>query len=321
MGVKLAFLGAGNIAEFHAQSAAAAGFVLAGVASKPGSSRAARFGSKHQFKRIFFDEDELFRSNDWDALVICSSHETLLPAVKRALKDGRPALVEKPVALQSSELVSLEDVPTEKISVAFNRRFYPSVERAKMFFATLDNAIVTLEIPETVSQTAAKGDPYRQVRTNSVHMLDLLSYIVGGFSLSPRRGNFENLGPKGSFLFANSWRNDIIMVKAAWNSPSNFSFSIESDNQRFELRPIEIGRLYENMQVIEPTGHIPIRRFEPICVEQTPSANDEMKLKPGFFGQMSEFHRLVSTGVESQVLASIRDARIALQLAEKLVPE
>jgi len=318
-GPRLAFLGAGDIAGYHAKAARHAGFDLAAIASRKGSDRAIAFAKEHSFGHVYNSPQELL-SGDWDALLVCTSVETAFQYAVAAVESERPILLEKPVAMKSSDLLGILDGDTSNIVVGYNRRHYSSVAAAKQFFDESENVLVTLEVPESVDlMTEEKRLGREQVVGNSVHALDLLRYIVGPVTLVHSKLRPYRFSPSGSVLLAESARGDQIVIKAAWNSPSNFSISLESEGRRFALSPFEIGRLYEGMQVDEPSKERPIRTYTPKLIQEFPVASMATSLKPGFGEQMLDFLKFTETGEKSQALAELKDAHEALVLAEALL--
>jgi len=319
-GPRLAFLGAGNIADYHADAARHVGFDLAAVASREGSDRASVFAKKHTFDRVYRSPKELLASSDWDALLVCTSVETAFDYAVNAVDSQRPTLLEKPVAMKSSDILELLNHDTNNIAVGYNRRQYSSVAAAKRFFEESENVLVTLEVPETVDLMGQdRRTGFKNVLSNSVHMLDLLSYIVGSVTLlnvQPQRHKFSR---SGSVLLAESGRGDQIVIKAAWNSPSNFSICFESEGRRFSLSPIEIGRLYKGMEVNQPSKENPIRIYSPKLIQEFPVTSMAPSLKPGFGEQMLDFRKLIETGEKPGALAELTDAYQALILAERLI--
>lgn len=318
--LRLAFIGAGDIAGFHAQAAKEAGFILQAVAAKPGSTRAKIFGRQHGFHRIFDSPSELLGDQNWDALLICSSHETLLHYTNLIVATKRPALVEKPVGLSSAAVLSILLKETKNIRVAYNRRFYLPVERAKDFLATEGPCVVSVDIPESVNlEDGDLSSRYRNVLTNSVHMLDLLRYLFGPIEID---GTFSmaNAGEvRGRLMVGNSPRGDLIKVSANWNSPSNFSISIDSNRSRFQLLPLEQGALYKGMKIEEPSANNPVRKYVPNLVTEHTLDEKFAHFKPGFVEQMLAFAEFCHGREAGTSLAGLSDAYEALRLAELLI--
>ena len=319
-GPRLAFLGAGDIANYHADAARHVGFDLAAVAAREGSERAIAFAKKHDFAHVYNDPMELLASRNWDALLVCASAENAFNYAVAAAESQRPTLLEKPVAMKSSDLMGLLKVDTSNIVVGYNRRHYSSVAAAKRFVDESENVLVTLEIPEAVDvMNQDRSIGFRQVLGNSVHMLDLLTYIVGPVNLAKMQPQWHKSSPSGAVLLAESARGDSVVIKAAWNSPSNFSICLESEGRRFLLSPIEIGKLFEGMEVNEPSKERPIRTYSPKLIQEFSATSMPPFLKPGFGEQMLEFRRFIETGEKSTALAEITDAHQAILLAEALI--
>lgn len=317
---RIAFVGAGAIARYHASAAREAGFELAAIAASPRSRRARSVGEEFGFSSVFDTGEELLESSGWDALVICSIHELLFPYLKHALRDGRPILVEKPAAMRSSDIFSLLGTPNDHVAVAYNRRHYASSREARNFLYTNGRGVVTIEVPEIVGRTAETGAPeWKGVLTNSVHMFDLASYIAGGLGQrlheplgTPRVGD-------GSVQLRRSRDGHLVIIKAIWNSPANFSITLEAREQRYVLSPIEVGTRYSGMQVIEPTADVPIRRYVPSTQTTTVASAAFPSEKPGFVEQMLSFRSLVLGDHRPPELATLADAAAALTVAEDFI--
>lgn len=319
-GPRIAFLGAGDIARYHATAAVEAGFRLAGVAASPGSTSVAGFAEQYGFSEIHRNPSDLFGSSDWDALLVCSSHESLLGYTTALVGQSRPALVEKPVALHSEDLLPFVGQKSPHIAVAYNRRQYATAAAAKDFFSAAETCVVTVEIPESVDFDISDTDlRFRGVFANSVHMLDLVRFLVGSiiFSDSDFPGVARNRS--GTVACGHTNRGDLVIIKSAWNSPANFSITLESGKQRFLLSPIERGQLFQGLTVAEPTEATPVRVYSPQLVEEYSLDLTYRQFKPGFVEQMLDFRALVENGSFSPRLANLEDSYHALAMAELLV--
>lgn len=317
---RLGVIGAGRIAHFHVKAALKAGFVLDSVAASPKSERASSFAAEYGFHRFHENAEELISSASWDGLLICSTVESLLQLTTAASLDGRPILVEKPVTQCSAELTELLDRDPRHVFVAFNRRHYASIERALRFASGGGPAILEVGIPEIVTRREDESFAgYRSVFVNSVHVLDLVNFLVGPLA----KDHTWRVGPRGASLSAvlsgMSSRGDVVIVKGNWNSPDNTYLSIERPGERLLLRPLERAQLFSGIEVLEPTEEWPLRRYFPQLVDETDSDWLSTDFKPGFLSQMLDFKRFIQKGQLSHRMAFIRDAQVALSMAEKLV--
>jgi len=317
---RLAIVGAGVIAEDHARAALFAGFELVAVSAREGSTRAIKFAARHSIAGVYSSASDLIKSKKWDALLVCSATESLTAFTDAAIESGRPALVEKPVALESKDLLPLLEQDTQNIIVGYNRRHYSSVLAAKDFFERSENVVISLEIPESVNADQSKTLlGFRSVLDNSVHMLDLLSYIAGPVVIKQVFPEPGKIRKTGSLLVGENSRGDLVTVKAVWNSPSNFSISLENGHERFLLSPIERGVIFRGLDVVEPSERNPIRTYSPNLVGEHNLSPIDESLKPGFGEQMVAFRSFIENGERPKTLASLQDGFDALVLAEKLL--
>ena len=316
---RLAIIGTTDIAVAHLNASRAAGFDVVHIAGSPQSATAPKFAKTHGIGKVWDDPMVLAADKDaWDALIIASSTESMIGLVAVAAKTGKPVLAEKPIGYTSSSLDPL--LPANKnVVVGFNRRFYPSVQEAKRFIASGAPCLLHLELPESVQVDSKTGtQDVSRVTTNSTHGLDLVNYVTGGLTIESVYSVGSAGDNRGRVLIAKSQRGDLCSVSANWNAPANFSLTIDRGNERFELRPLEIGALYRGMEVVPPTVETPLRTYKPIKVTNFAPSDDNIALKPGFLGQSQALLNQID-GKHSDVAATLQDAKIALQFAEALI--
>jgi predicted dehydrogenase len=183
--------------------------------------------------------------------IVATNVESLSEITTYLLKRGiKTILVEKPGALYLNEL---KDVLTEKgkknanIYIAYNRRFYSSVIKAKELiqedggirsftfdFTELSHVIEKLEKPKEVLQQWFYG--------NSTHVVDLAFYLGGepkqfssfisrGLKWHPNASVFTGSGvTKNNVLFS---------YHANWESPGRWGVNIFTDNYQMIFKPLE----------------------------------------------------------------------------------
>lgn len=313
---KLAILGAGAMARYHVDAALRVGFSVTDLAARPDSSRARILAEEFQITNCWDNGAQMISRGSWDAIVIAVDVPATLNLAVMAASTGRPVLVEKPVAVSSTHLQQAAD-SLVGVHVAYNRRFYPSSQAAREFVQSHRPTQVLATIPESF----AHGDPDRGcgVRYNSVHVFDLLRFICGDLEVQSVFAPGETLEDRGRIGIFRGIQGDLCAVNANWNSPSNFSISIDGGGERFEMRPLEIASIYRGMEVYEPTPQVPIRSYHPKVEAEIPIDPLSSRFKPGFVPQMQAFFDVVALGAPEGDLASIPDAIAALQIAEKLI--
>lgn len=318
-GPTLALIGSGPIAGAHLAAARWAGFRVMAVAGRPGSGRAQAFALEHGIPDVWSDPGELASAGHWDALVLAVSPAATLPLLIQSAARGKPILVEKPVALASRDLGPYLTRWPNAI-VGYNRRYYTSVRAAKEFVDRQGPCLVQVQIPESVAgQASTVEERESAVRSNSVHAFDLMRYLFGNLSVE----SVASLGRpdeyRGRVVTLRSARGDICCLVANWNSPANFTIDIHADDERFELRPFEVGRAFHGMDVLDPTPEVPIRRYVPKCAQVVNPDDIPGGMKPGFARQALALRAITEGRELDPEVATMRDAYEALILAEAVL--
>lgn len=321
MSTRLAILGGGAIADFHAPACRRAGFELAAVSSSPGSTTVAGFAERHGVAQVFDGPGALLAAREaWDAVLIAVPTVETLEVFEAALDTGAPILVEKPVALRSADLEPFmgRDLP---VIVGYNRRFYRPAREARERAVADPPPLAHLQLPEGI---AAPEEPDRTRRylenlfINSVHGLDLAAYVLGGLEVETVARAFNAGGNiVGLKAMMRSPEGTILSLDANWGVPANYALALDWPGRRLELRPFEVAALYEGMEVHEPTPETPVRRYLPKVVETVQLDPVDAELKPGFAGQAEAFMRLCR-GEDPAPAARLEDAHVQLRICEAL---
>ena len=107
-----------------------------GIASATGV-RASALGKKYDFDYCTSDPDQILNDDETDCVYILTRHDTHASLVTSSLKANKHVFVEKPLALDNTELQNVIDIyqRTDKILlVGFNRRYAPMAVAMKKFF-------------------------------------------------------------------------------------------------------------------------------------------------------------------------------------------
>lgn len=308
-----ALIGAGAIAPFHIAALRAAGFDVGHLAASKGSRRAAQLAQESGIPNTWSDPYELIDSNSWDAIVIAASTEAVPDLLSSVIVTGKPCLVEKPVAFDP-EVIRRFAGHDPDIRVAYNRRLYDASSEAKGF-AGRGPCLFRMELPDGIGPEDSELAGLRPVRENSVHGLDLLAYVVGRYRID---GVLATHDPRGRVAVVTSEHGHVGTIVLNWNCPANFSLVLDHAPQRFELRPFELGTLYDGMDVVEPSSEVPVRRYVPKAVSQTSSFPGPDGVKPGFLAQATSLMRRVREGAWDERSATIDDAVFAADVARVL---
>jgi len=192
--VRIAMIGAGNFAsQVLIPAFKQNGAVLATVASRNGvtSAYAAR---KFQFERATSDLKSVMNDDSIDAVVVATRHDSHADLACQALEAGKHVFVEKPLALNPTDLQRVIDTyrrancrtssGTPILTVGFNRRFAPQIQRMKSLLGELTE-------PKSFIMTVNAGaipadhwvhDPHAgggRVIGEGCHYIDLLRFLCG----------------------------------------------------------------------------------------------------------------------------------------------
>ncbi|MDD7465092.1 MAG: inositol 2-dehydrogenase [Actinomycetaceae bacterium] len=152
--VKIGIVGAGRIAQVHAKSIAnnprAQLVAIADPVQEAGEALANQYGV-----RWLADADDIFNDPEVEAIIICSPTPLHVPHILAAAKAGKPALAEKPIAMDAAavdQLVKDLEAYDYNIMVGFNRRFDPN-------FSEIHQRVEAGEIGDLEQLTIISRDP------------------------------------------------------------------------------------------------------------------------------------------------------------------
>jgi hypothetical protein len=211
--------------------------------------------------------------------------DTTINLVKKGIKN---ILIEKPGSVHFSELDEISNIAEGKrsdIYIAYNRRFYSSVEKMKEVIHK-DGGILSAhcEFTEWIHNIDPDNYPSdivnKWVIANSSHVLDTMFFLIG----EPKILNPMILGeskvlwhPTGSIFIGSgiSHNNIPFSYHSNWLSAGRWGIEILTKNNRLILKPME------KLQ-IQKKGSI---KIEDVLIDN----EMDTKFKPGIFNQVSHF--------------------------------
>lgn len=318
--MRLAIVGCGRIADFHASAMRETGFNISAISGRPGVSESVKnFAKKFNVENIYSDSFALIKSSKWDALLLTSPTETIVDYLKVASVLNKPILAEKPISIDYKKLEPF--LKFKNISVAFNRRFYNSVEFAKEFIRNNEKVLIKVTIPEKIvkgEDLVKKFKNRLNIMTyeNSVHIFDIMNYLVGKIKWDSSRIIYNEEKCCHMFIAMGISENKtLVLLDNYYNASDNFSVELTSFNRKLLLKPIEMANYYEGMQVQEPSKESPIRTYNPILKKTI--IEEYNNFKPGFYLQARDFMKFCKK--HSSNGAKILDAYNALKTVEDIV--
>lgn len=251
--------------------------------------------------------------------IVAVSHEQLAGCAEMLMVKGcRHLLVEKPGALYEKDLRALEVDATKvgaRIWIAFNRRFFDSVQRAREMILEDGGAISGFfdftEMEERVLAPGPDGrSPSAEVLSrwgivNSLHVMDLFFYLAG-IPREWRGGVHGSLSwhSTGSVYHGSGVtdRGTIFSYLSTWSGSGRWGVEITTSRRKLVLRPLE-------GLIVQPQGSFRMETLvEPVSGE----------LKPGLEAQVLGSIRAMA-GERVEGMCSISEARRHYDMAEKIL--
>jgi hypothetical protein len=154
------------------------------------------------------------------------------------------------------------------------------------------------------------------LRGNSTHMLNLMQYLITEFSLSSLKVSNSN-----SIITANIEGSNCELLgrlSIYFNVPANSSIRLVSNEELFELKPIEILSKFNSMLVQEPDSQYKIRRYLPAWNNRdNQHLICDAKFKPGFYEQAKAFKN--SEEILDERLCRLIDGFRTMELVEIII--
>lgn len=182
---KVALLGAGFIAEIHAESYRR--FVpdaeVTAVYTRD-TEKAAGFAKRHGIAKSFDNVDKLLREADADVIDVCLPNHLHYSACKAAAAAGRHVIIEKPLCLkveQAEEMIAEIRKNGKQLMYAENISFAPKYERVREIIKS--GAIGDVFMLSHAEQHSGPHSPwfYRSETAGGGVLMDMGCHAVGWF--------------------------------------------------------------------------------------------------------------------------------------------
>ena len=201
----------------------------------------------------FLSENPKHCSNAIVAVGVEKLAETTFQLLRYGIKN---ILVEKPAGLNKEEIESVAKLTIEKdanVFVAYNRRFYATVQKARKIIAE-DGGVFSFNFEftewshEIRDLKKAPGVKENWFLANSTHVVDLAFYLggkpkeiccynAGGLDWHPSASIFAGAGiTENGALFS---------YQANWEAPGRWGVDVLTKKHRLILRPIEKLQIQE----------------------------------------------------------------------------
>jgi predicted dehydrogenase len=313
---KIAFIGSGKVATFHIEAALRAGFIITSISATDKSKSALEISKKYDIPNYFERTEDLLSSNKYDCLSVITPPSVTIKLLELIENKNVPALIEKPGALNSISLNKF--IHLKNIFVGYNRRYYKTIQALELMsdnrdglytFSIIETAKIENDILEEISYA---------VLNNSVHILDLINYLLGKCEI--RNSVYSKINHN---LNCRIYQGDNFIgnLTLSFNSIKNTSIEFDCTELNVNLSPIEKLQVKNEFAIIPPDRKYAYNRYETI-LNDTAEQGDVIEtgeLKPGFLGQYIDFLQYCNMGIKPQRLASLEDAVDAIRIAESVI--
>lgn len=317
MTIKLGVIGAGKMAARHMEVFQKLGIDVHGIASRPPGRNIGNLRDKFNIEKTYNSWEDMAKDGKkYDAFLITTPPDISPRIVKTFHPLGKPILIEKPLAISESDFEELSSSKSN-IFVAYNRRFYESVDYFKKIFKSNLGAVEVL-ISEEINNYSST-EVKRAIVENSVHILDLCNYLFGSIKFTNFTNLPDQLGIKLDLIDSKS--NYIGTFELLFNCPINTSIKMIGKNLNLQLKPIEHCEMFNSMVVNEPTQESPIRTYSPQYNGQGKQnmATVDLDFKPGLMGQAKEFIKIIEGNYSSSICTfdeAYKNVVLAIEIAE-----
>lgn len=190
-------------------------FELVGIASS-GGLHAQHSGKKFGFQYAASSEDEIINDKNINTVAILTRHDSHADLVVKALKAGKHVFVEKPLAINSSQLSAISKVLKAEscplMAVGFNRRFAPLIQNLK---SQIVNRTEPLHAHYRINAGYIPANHWTQDESigggriigEACHFIDVLTFLVGAPPVSvnahalPNNGKYSEDNVSMTFTF------------------------------------------------------------------------------------------------------------------------
>ena len=308
--LRIGIIGAGSIAREHLKVVQALdGMTVCGITSRT-RSRAVNLAKEFGDVTVYGTPVELCQKGRAGALLVLVSADQIFSVVQELCLIGLPIFIEKPPGLSPEQTRVLSDcAELHGISnmVGFNRRYY-SVFHKGMEVLSRHGALLGVviegherfwKIKDSVSQIMRENWVY----ANSTHTIDLLRFFGGetrvvhaltGSHLEKNADQFSTIVAFESGALGN--------YSSHWYSPGGWSIRLFGEGVTVEFNPLENARWLDT----------------DFKVHEIKADKEDIDFKPGFFGQMLSFGKLVRSGRLEWPAQDLLEALKTMELTSKI---
>ncbi len=307
MEIKVAIIGAGNMAEEHIKVFSSLGnFSVKGIYNRT-FKKADSLALNYDIPIVAKSISALYEKTKADILLVAVSELSVFSVLKEAFKYPWVSIVEKPLGYNYENALKIKKLANKNKSdvfVSLNRRFYSStryvLEDIKKIEGQRLIQVYDQEEPDLLNrpQKVKRNWMY----ANSIHVVDYLSLFGRGEILSVQP--IVNWNPDiSSFVIAKIEYSsgDLGIYSAIWNAPGPWGVSVSTNEKRFELRPLEFASVQSKGS--REIKSLPVHKWD-------------KEFKPGLRFQAEEIQKKIEGA--SHNLVSLNESLKTMELIKKI---
>jgi predicted dehydrogenase len=304
--MKLGIIGAGSIVKDHLNAAISVGFEPVAICAKKNSINPIKFEKDYVGLRSYSDCRYLLDIK-LDALLIAISGDKL--GVFREFESKKiPILIEKPFINSNQTLNQIDIQSFEKVIFGYNRRHYSSIKKLKSIIHQINEGMIEINVPEiSWKNNVTKEDADLHLSTNTVHMIDLLNYLIPTRLITSisRPSTSLNL----SYINLQFISEKIVgSMNISFGSPDTYQIKLLSNGESIVLSPIEEFKQYVGVSASTAGQSDTFKRYVKIeKSENWKMSKDDLSFKPGFVQQYKDLKELIINPTARSDSAKISD--------------
>jgi predicted dehydrogenase len=243
--------------------------------------KAEALSKKYNIQHVCCSVEELISKAHPDLIVVAVTETSLEQIINYLTKYPCVALLEKPVGLnptQSQKIYKKVKDSCLNCIVGLNRRFYSSTKQVIEHLKTSDGSRF-IQVNDCESLYVAKSFNYSSeivnhwMYANSIHLLDYFLFLGRGAITNVQviqKWDPDKLLPVIAQIFFES--GDQGIYTAVWHGPGPWSVSVTTNEDYFELKPLEQASRRTNKD-----RNIDIFQSDPVDVNFKPGLYEQAK--------------------------------------------
>ena len=206
-----------------------------------------------------------------------------------------------------------------QVFVAYNRRFYSSINQLKLKLIDNQFQLARFNISELSWDSCASLEKqHESVLENSVHSLDLVNYLFGYCRIVSLIKNMNKENLHSILVILKNNEEKLVEIVISFGLPVNTSIEVWFSDHVVACKPIEDFSEFAGMKMLQPDEFTTYKRYIPEKLGNWEISTSDSLYKPGFLEQYKEFFSVVA-GNSSKKLANLTDAKMVLELATKII--